>query len=205
VVLRTLSQARAWWPAVVARLARTLGLAIITMRTARILLLPLFAWHTIVGAQSPRQADTRGACATDTELLIGGITLDDTRASVRKKLGNPRSVKPGASEDDGGQYSTLTYSYRRLEIVFGRSGIERVSTTSPQVAAARGITVGMTEPQVGERLGFAPEPGSGPYQIRLVSCRPPQIDELILIFAPVSPESGKPVQLVEVSITRYGP
>jgi hypothetical protein len=138
-------------------------------------------------------------------LLIGGITLDDTRASVRKKLGNPSSVRAGASEDDGGQYSTLTYAYKRIEIVFGRSGIEKVTTSSPQVAAARGITVGMTEAQVGERLGFAPEAESGPYRITLSSCRPPQIDQLVLVFAPVSPGSDRPVQLVEVTITRYGP
>ena len=113
--------------------------------------------------------------------------------------------QPGASEKDGGQYSTLTYDYKRIEIVFRRGGIEKISTTSPQVAAARGVTVGMTEAQVGERLGFASEPESGPYQIRLSSCRPPQLDQLILVFAPVSPTSGKPVQLVELTITRYGP
>ena len=175
------------------------------MHAVRFFVLSLIAGHTLVHAQAPRQADTRGACATESELMIAGVTLDDTRTSVRKKLGNPSSLKSGASEDDGGQYKTLTYTYKRIEIVFGRSGIEKISTSSPQVAAARGVTVGMTETQVGERLGFAPEPESGPYQIRLSGCRPPQMDQLIFVFAPASLTSGKAVQLVEITITRYGP
>jgi hypothetical protein len=174
------------------------------MRIARLLLALSAVWSVCAAAQTLRQAEGRGACATDEELVVGGITLQDTRSSVRQKLGNPRSVTTGRSEDDGGEYGTVTYAYKYLEVVFGRSGIERIATSNSRVKAARGITVGMTETQVGERLGFAAGAVAGPFEVGLSACRPPGLAELHLAFAPRAAGAGAAV-LVEITVTNYGP
>jgi hypothetical protein len=174
------------------------------MRIARHLLALSAVWGACAGAQTLQQAEGRGACATDEELVVGGVTLQDTRSSVRKKLGNPRSMTKGKSEDDGGEYGTVTYTYKHLEIVFGRSGIERIATSSSRVKAARGITVGMTEKQVGERLGFAAGAAQGPFEVGLSACRPPGLAELHLAFASRA-AGAEAALLIEVAVTNYGP
>ena len=182
----------------------TLGLAATTMRIARLLLALSASWSACAGAQTLQQAEGRGACATDEELVVGGVTLQDTRSSVRKKLGNPRSMTKGRSEDDGGEYGTITYTYKLLEVVFGRSGVERIATSNSRVKAARGITVGMTEKQVGERLGFAEGAAQGPFEVGLSACRPPGLAKLHLAFAPRTAGADAAV-LVEIAVTNYGP
>jgi hypothetical protein len=174
------------------------------MHIARLLLALSACWAACAGAQTLQQAEGRGACATDEELVVGGVTLQDTRTSVRKKLGNPTSIAKGRSEDDGGEYDTITYTYKLLEVMFGRSRIERIATRNPRVKAARGITVGMTEKQVGERLGFVAGAARGPFEVGLSACRPPELAELHLAFVPRAPGEGAAV-LVEIAVTNYGP
>ena len=181
-----------------------LGLAKTSMRIALFTLALLAIGSDWVAAQTMQQGEARGACATDGELAIGGVTLKDTRTSVRRKLGNPTSVTKGRSEDDGGEYDTATYTYKHLEVVFGRSGIERMATTKSQAKAARGITVGMTEMQVGERLGFAASMEHGPFEVELPACRPPGSAKLHLTFAPPVPGVNAAV-LVEIAVSHYGP
>jgi hypothetical protein len=174
------------------------------MRIARLLLALSAFSSACAGAQTLQQAEGRGACATDEELVVGGVSLQDTRSSVRKKLGNPKSMTKGRSEDDGGEYGTITYTYNLLEVVFGRTGVERIATSNSRVKAARGITVGMTEKQVGERLGFAAGAAQAPFEVGLSACRPPGLAGLHLSFAPRT-AGGDAAVLVEIAVTNYGP
>ncbi len=102
---------------------------------------------------------------------LRGVRLWESEDAAKGKLGEPLRITEGSSEDDGGQYTEVTYHYADMEISIVRGEIDRIYTASPRVSMDSGVRVGFSRAEVIGILGREPRDWqSGESGFSIVTC-----------------------------------
>ena len=87
---------------------------------------------------------------------LRGVRLWEPEDVAKGKLGEPLRRSEGGGEDDGGQYTEVTYHYEDMEISIVRGAVDRIYTASPRVSMDSGVRVGLSRAEIIGILGREP-------------------------------------------------
>lgn len=87
------------------------------------------------------------------------VSLWEPEDVAKAKLGAPLRITEGSGEDDGGQYTEITYHYADMEISIVRGAVDRIFTNTPQVVVEPGLRVGLSRVEIIGILGREPRNG----------------------------------------------
>ncbi len=85
-----------------------------------------------------------------------GVRLWEPQDVAKGKLGEPLRITEGSGEDDGGQYTEVTYHYEDMEISIVRGAVDRIFTDTPHVVVEPGLRVGLSRAEIIGILGREP-------------------------------------------------
>lgn len=105
----------------------------------------------------PLIGDDGFECIVPEEFSFAGLRLGDPPAAL-DRLGPPKSLTDGGSEDDGGYYTIISHDYGGLTIEMVRERVDVVTAADTRWPTPSGLHVGMTRGGLYAALGRRPGP-----------------------------------------------